>query len=60
MSVKRLVEKFLFLCSAKTLTDNTNSKLGWWEGDANKFEPIKRYSELAADETSTATGIDIY
>ena len=52
------VEKFLFLCSAKPLTDNTNSKLGWWESDANKFEPIKRYSELAEDEMGTATGID--
>ena len=50
---RRHVEKFLFLCRqapADQLSENEcRSQLGWWETDANRFDPVKTYDELDED-----------
>jgi len=40
------VKKFLFVCSPKQLLESAHQQQGWWEMDAQKFDPVKQYNEL--------------
>ena len=56
---RRHVEKFLFLCSTKTLTKSILPKFGWWENDAHRFDPIKQYTELEDEENNSTDTEDL-
>ena len=48
-------EKFLFVCSAQKLhSTSVIPKLGWWETDIHRYNPIKRFDELGDEREKLA------
>ena len=56
---KSHVEKFLFLCSTKTLTNSNLPNFGWWETDVHRFDPIKQFTDPQDEENDTTSTADL-